>query len=90
MLAFLVVVGLTAVVALQFGGTPAVSPEPSDLASVDGVIVGVESEGLGDVRSFDLRLADGTVDRCHVLISAVGFLNVPRYPDWPAAPASTW
>ena len=61
MLAFLVVVGLTAFVALQFGGAPAVSPAPSDLASVDGVIVGVEGEGLGNVRSFDLRLADGTV-----------------------------
>jgi len=28
-------------------------------------------------------LDDGTVDECHVLVSAVGFLNVPRYPDWP-------
>ena len=26
---------------------------------------------------------DGTVDECHVLVSGVGFLNVPRYPDWP-------
>jgi cation diffusion facilitator CzcD-associated flavoprotein CzcO len=30
-----------------------------------------------------LRLDDGSVDECHVLVSAVGFLNVPRYPDWP-------
>jgi len=30
-----------------------------------------------------VRLADGTVDECHVLVSGVGFLNVPRYPDWP-------
>jgi cation diffusion facilitator CzcD-associated flavoprotein CzcO len=30
-----------------------------------------------------LRLADGTVERFDVLVSAVGFLNVPRYPDWP-------
>src|SRR5581483_12133685 len=28
-------------------------------------------------------LDDGTVDGCHVVISGVGFLNVPRYPDWP-------
>jgi cation diffusion facilitator CzcD-associated flavoprotein CzcO len=28
-------------------------------------------------------LDDGTVDECHALVSAVGFLNVPRYPDWP-------
>ncbi len=24
---------------------------------------------------------------CHVLVSAVGFLNVPRYPDWPGLEA---
>ena len=28
-------------------------------------------------------LDTGAVDECHVVISAVGFLNVPRYPDWP-------
>jgi cation diffusion facilitator CzcD-associated flavoprotein CzcO len=30
-----------------------------------------------------VALDDGTVDEAHVLISGVGFLNVPRYPDWP-------
>jgi cation diffusion facilitator CzcD-associated flavoprotein CzcO len=30
-----------------------------------------------------VQLADGTVDECRVLISGVGFLNVPHYPDWP-------
>jgi cation diffusion facilitator CzcD-associated flavoprotein CzcO len=30
-----------------------------------------------------VALDDGTVDECHVLVSAVGFLNVPRAPDWP-------
>jgi cation diffusion facilitator CzcD-associated flavoprotein CzcO len=34
-------------------------------------------------HEYEVHLDDGTVDRCHVLISAVGFLNVPRYPDWP-------
>ncbi len=34
-------------------------------------------------RVWEVRLDDGTVDECHVLVSAVGFLNVPRYPDWP-------
>ncbi|HWC37271.1 MAG TPA: NAD(P)/FAD-dependent oxidoreductase [Acidimicrobiales bacterium] len=29
------------------------------------------------------RLDDGTVEECDVLVSAVGFLNVPRYPEWP-------
>ncbi len=30
-----------------------------------------------------VELDDGSIDECHALISAVGFLNVPRYPDWP-------
>ena len=30
-----------------------------------------------------LRLDDGAVEECHALVSAVGFLNAPRYPDWP-------
>ena len=34
-------------------------------------------------HTYRLRLGDGTESTCHVLISAVGFLNVPRYPDWP-------
>ena len=36
-----------------------------------------------DRHIWAVRLDDGTVDECHVLVSAVGFLNVPRYPDWP-------
>ena len=36
-----------------------------------------------DARVWRVQLDDGTVDECHVLVSAVGFLNVPRYPDWP-------
>jgi cation diffusion facilitator CzcD-associated flavoprotein CzcO len=34
-------------------------------------------------QMYDVQLADGGTDECHVLISAVGFLNNPRYPDWP-------
>ena len=30
-----------------------------------------------------LTLDNGETDECHVLIAATGFLNVPRYPDWP-------
>ncbi len=46
--------------------------------------VGVESAAWDDDRHvWRLRLEDGTEDECHVLVSAVGFLNVPRYPDWP-------
>ena len=32
---------------------------------------------------WEVVLDDGTVDECHVLVSAVGFLNVPRAPEWP-------
>ena len=46
--------------------------------------VAVESARWHDDRHvWALHLDDGTVDECNVLISAVGFLNVPRYPDWP-------
>jgi cation diffusion facilitator CzcD-associated flavoprotein CzcO len=36
-----------------------------------------------DHHVWQLTLDDGRVDECHVLVSAVGFLNVPRYPEWP-------
>src|SRR5438445_7029098 len=46
--------------------------------------VTVEDATWDDARHvWAVRLDDGTVDECHVLVSAVGFLNVPRYPDWP-------
>src|SRR4051812_31924914 len=48
----------------------------------------VDSATWDDERHiWTVRLGDGTVDECHVLISAVGFLNVPRYPDWPGLDA---
>lgn len=36
-----------------------------------------------DRHTWTVTLGDGRVDECHVLISGVGFLNVPRYPNWP-------
>ena len=46
--------------------------------------VAVESAAWDEERHvWTIHLGDGRVDECHVLISAVGFLNVPRYPDWP-------
>jgi cation diffusion facilitator CzcD-associated flavoprotein CzcO len=46
--------------------------------------VTVESATWDDVRHvWSVRLDDGTVDKCHVIVSGVGFLNVPRYPNWP-------
>jgi cation diffusion facilitator CzcD-associated flavoprotein CzcO len=44
----------------------------------------VESARWDEGRQmYEVRLADGTTEECHVLISGVGFLNVPRYPTWP-------
>jgi cation diffusion facilitator CzcD-associated flavoprotein CzcO len=46
--------------------------------------VGVESATWDDERHvWNVQLADGSVDECHALVSAVGFLNVPSYPSWP-------
>jgi cation diffusion facilitator CzcD-associated flavoprotein CzcO len=46
--------------------------------------VTVDSASWDDDRHvWTVRLDDGTADECHALISGVGFLNVPRYPDWP-------
>ena len=36
-----------------------------------------------DRHVYRLTLTDGEERDCHVLVSAVGFLNVPYYPDWP-------
>jgi cation diffusion facilitator CzcD-associated flavoprotein CzcO len=44
----------------------------------------VESATWDEARHvWMLRFDDGSADECHALISGVGFLNVPRYPDWP-------
>jgi cation diffusion facilitator CzcD-associated flavoprotein CzcO len=46
--------------------------------------VTVESATWDDDRHvWELRFDDGRIEECNVLISAVGFLNLPRYPDWP-------
>src|SRR5215468_4144467 len=46
--------------------------------------VAVRSAAWDDERHvWTIELDDGSRDECHVLVSAVGFLNVPRYPDWP-------
>jgi cation diffusion facilitator CzcD-associated flavoprotein CzcO len=44
----------------------------------------VESAAWDDERHrWTVTLDSGANDECHVLVSAVGFVNVPRYPDWP-------
>ncbi len=46
--------------------------------------VAVDSATWDDDRHvWTVTLGTGAVVECEVLISAVGFLNVPRYPDWP-------
>lgn len=46
--------------------------------------VSVESATWDDqAHTWNVELDDGTTDECHVLLSAVGFLNVPSYPTWP-------
>ena len=46
--------------------------------------VGVtRAEWDDDRHVYRLTLSTGEETECHVLISGVGFLNVPRYPDWP-------
>jgi cation diffusion facilitator CzcD-associated flavoprotein CzcO len=46
--------------------------------------VAVESATWDDERHvWTVTLDSGATDECHVLVSAVGFLNIPRYPEWP-------
>jgi cation diffusion facilitator CzcD-associated flavoprotein CzcO len=46
--------------------------------------VAVESASWDEDRHvWQVRLGDGSADEFHAVVSAVGFLNVPSYPDWP-------
>jgi hypothetical protein len=58
---FVLVVGVGVATALLQQPASSADGGPPGTTAVDGVIVGVAAEGLGDVRSFDLRLGDGTV-----------------------------
>ena len=58
---FVLVVGVGVATALLQGSPSGGGDGPPGTTAVDGVIVGVDGEGLGDVRSFDLRLGDGSV-----------------------------
>jgi hypothetical protein len=75
-LVLLLVVGFTGGAALILGGTgPA--PEPSGGGSfMDGVVVGVDAQGLGDVRSFQLR----RVDRVVVVFQLDRLANGDQFP----------
>jgi hypothetical protein len=57
--------GLILVAVLVLGGAAAIlsqrsaSGRPDGAPTVDGIVVGIDSAGLGDVRGFRLRTADG-------------------------------
>lgn len=58
LIGLVVVVGLATVI---LSAPPTGGGGPPGTTAVEGVIVGVDAEGLGDVRSFDLRTTDGTI-----------------------------
>ena len=59
-LVLIVVIVITGGAALLLSDTSRFDPEgSSDLPTVEGVIVGVDSAGLGDVRGFTLRQVGG-------------------------------
>jgi cation diffusion facilitator CzcD-associated flavoprotein CzcO len=46
--------------------------------------VAVETAVWDDTEhSYRLTLSSGETVRCHVLVGATGFLNIPKYPTWP-------
>jgi hypothetical protein len=51
-----VVVGLATLLLAGPGSSP-----PGDTTPVEGVIVGIDSEGISNIRSFELRTTDGTI-----------------------------
>jgi hypothetical protein len=59
-LVLVVVIVITGGAALLLSDTSMFDPDrSSDMATVEGVIVGVDSAGLADVRGFTLRLVGG-------------------------------
>lgn len=61
-LILVIVIAVTGGAALILGGGTVGEPDsPPGTTVVDGVIVGVKAESLGDVRSFTLRLSSGDV-----------------------------
>lgn len=40
-------------------------------------------EWIDERQQYEVTLGDGTVERHTAVVSAVGLLNVPRYPNWP-------
>ena len=59
--ALVVLVGVVGVATIVLSAPPAGGGGPGGTTAIEGVIVAVDAEGLGDVRSFDLRTADGVI-----------------------------
>lgn len=58
-LALVAIIGLTGAAAFLLGGSALIDPSaPANAIAIDGVIVGVRSEGLDRVSSFTLRTID--------------------------------
>ena len=60
-LALVAVIVIAGAVAFVQGSAPSPSGPPTELPTMVGVVVGVESGGLGDVRSFTLRGEGGSL-----------------------------
>jgi len=60
-LALVLVIALTGGAAILLSSGPG-TPESVDAPFMDGVIVGIESEGLDRVRGFSLRTGDGSTE----------------------------
>ena len=62
LVALVVVVAVAGAAVVFLGGRgPAASPIPSGTQELSGVIVAVDSAGLGDVRGMTIRTAEGTL-----------------------------
>ena len=56
------------------------------LAAAPALTRRLQQLGIRAIAYETVQLDDGAgtwEEECHVVVSSVGFLNVPRYPDWP-------
>ncbi len=57
---FVAIVVITGIAAILFSETGIIDPDrPADTVEMTGVVVGVDSQGLSDVRGFTLRRSGG-------------------------------
>jgi hypothetical protein len=70
------VLGAVAVAAAVLGSGQPQTGRPDGAPTVDGIVVGVDSAGLGDVRSFRLRTTDGRT----LTFDLSGLRDGPQFP----------